>query len=327
VRKGARVIKEIAWRWREIGADARICDLIDSQVSAIEAGCGRVSSDGPRGALSAAFDLIEARIAAFDDSDDAPAEAEERAPQPSPAAPPDEISVAVAAPQTSTDDVAETEMRAAAMPAAEAVASAEAAEMTVDKAAATADVMATASEASAEATDMTAETLEAPAEIVDATGEASDVPVDDLHTAPADADAHDEAVLEMVALEMAAADPDEADDVSGIADVPAVETVGIQPAEIRPTEIQTAGQPSAEPEIVARTPEPVAAPVQPESVPTSLQTSLQPSAEASSADAAEPSLGASLLASGLLRRPRASSSDPLAPIRRMSQAEKIAFFS
>ena len=37
-RKGARVIREIAWRLREIGADGRICDLIDSQVSAIEGG-------------------------------------------------------------------------------------------------------------------------------------------------------------------------------------------------------------------------------------------------------------------------------------------------
>src|SRR5258707_1135363 len=32
IRKGSRIIKEISWRWREIGADGRICDLIDSQV-------------------------------------------------------------------------------------------------------------------------------------------------------------------------------------------------------------------------------------------------------------------------------------------------------
>src|SRR5665213_3819435 len=31
-RKGARIIREISWRWREIGADGRICDLLDSQV-------------------------------------------------------------------------------------------------------------------------------------------------------------------------------------------------------------------------------------------------------------------------------------------------------
>ncbi len=45
IRKGARIIKEISWRWREIGADGRICDLLDSQVSAIEAGCGQVAAN------------------------------------------------------------------------------------------------------------------------------------------------------------------------------------------------------------------------------------------------------------------------------------------
>src|SRR5882724_5563031 len=33
VRKGTRVIREISWRLREIGADGRICDLIDSQLN------------------------------------------------------------------------------------------------------------------------------------------------------------------------------------------------------------------------------------------------------------------------------------------------------
>jgi hypothetical protein len=41
----------------------------------------------------------------------------------------------------------------------------------------------------------------------------------------------------------------------------------------------------------------------------------------------EPSLGATILASGILQKPRAPANDPLAPIRRMTQAEKIAFFS
>ena len=40
-----------------------------------------------------------------------------------------------------------------------------------------------------------------------------------------------------------------------------------------------------------------------------------------------PSLGSSLLANGIVSRPRVSRPDPLAPIRRMSQNEKIAFFS
>ena len=68
-RKGARVIREIAWRLREIGADGRICDLIDSQVSAIEDACGKVAGTDPAIALGAAFDLIEGRIAAFDEAD------------------------------------------------------------------------------------------------------------------------------------------------------------------------------------------------------------------------------------------------------------------
>src|SRR3974390_3220559 len=65
IRKGARIIKEISWRWREIGADGRICDLIDSQVSAIEAGGGAVAGHDPRAALTAAFDLIKTSIEAF----------------------------------------------------------------------------------------------------------------------------------------------------------------------------------------------------------------------------------------------------------------------
>src|SRR5262249_36646276 len=69
VRKGARIIKEISWRWREIGADSRICDLIDSQISAIEASCGVISEIDPRPDVSAAFDLVRDRIDGFCDDD------------------------------------------------------------------------------------------------------------------------------------------------------------------------------------------------------------------------------------------------------------------
>ena len=68
VRKGARIIKEISWRWREIGADSRICDLLDSQVSAIEASCGQISEIDPRPDVSAAFDLIRDKIDGFGES-------------------------------------------------------------------------------------------------------------------------------------------------------------------------------------------------------------------------------------------------------------------
>lgn len=49
--------------------------------------------------------------------------------------------------------------------------------------------------------------------------------------------------------------------------------------------------------------------------------------EIASAEPAPASLGASLIASGIIAKPMSPRSDPLAPIRRMSQAEKVAFFS
>src|SRR6202163_3265416 len=66
VRKGARVIREIAWRLQEIGADGRICDLIDSQVSSIESAAGKLNSADLAAALHGAFDQIEEKIASFD---------------------------------------------------------------------------------------------------------------------------------------------------------------------------------------------------------------------------------------------------------------------
>src|ERR1700685_345404 len=55
VRKGARVIREIAWRLREIGADGRICDLIDSQVVVVESAAGKLNSADPAAAPRGAF--------------------------------------------------------------------------------------------------------------------------------------------------------------------------------------------------------------------------------------------------------------------------------
>src|SRR5258707_3055845 len=126
VRKSARVIREIAWRLREIGADGRICDLIDSQISVIQAGCGQISSTGPRAALGAAFDLIEERIEAFGGCDTiAPQAAEEAMPQPSPAEDTEAATsmpaeTVVVAPEVVAvgDEVAEVSVEMADMPAA-----------------------------------------------------------------------------------------------------------------------------------------------------------------------------------------------------------------
>jgi len=96
----------------------------------------------------------------------------------------------------------------------------------------------------------------------------------------------DDAVLDLIALEMAAPDFDE----PAGAETHAVETASV--------ELDMAAQ--AEIVIVS---EPISAPPP------------------------QPSLGASLIANGIVRRPDTPALDPLAPIRRMSQAEKIAFFS
>ena len=252
VRKGARVIKEISWRWREIGADARICDLLDSQVGAIEAGCGRISSTGPQAALSAAFDLIAKRIGEFDESDAAPSQASEEATRsPSPSA------------------ALSDEMLAAAQEAVQAASTTNDGEAAISTSAIPTGAVA----ATAEAPDVTAETADA-------------------------ADAHDDAILNLIALEMAAPDPSNTGDNFNT-DI---------------DEIHVAEPPPADPEIVAERPEPVVAPQ-----PSPIQPSFQPSLEVS--------LGSTLIANGIVRGPHAVQSDPLAPIRRMSQAEKIAFFS
>src|ERR1700730_15171132 len=120
VRKGARVIREIAWRWRGIGTDGRICDLSDSQASAIEAGCGQIASINPLGALSAAFDLIEKQIAEFGDGAAVfPQAAEEAVPSSSASAPPspsDEMPASELEPAPAAASNSDTAINTRAMP-------------------------------------------------------------------------------------------------------------------------------------------------------------------------------------------------------------------
>jgi hypothetical protein len=241
LRKGIRVIREISWRWREIGADGRICDLIDSQTGAIEAGCEQISSSDPRASLRAAFDLISQELDKFGDREAASQSVEES------------TIAAAAAAADETPAVAETEPPATTSHDAEA-------SITV----------------SAVSVDAAMATLE-PAE---STAEA--------------ADANDEAVLDLIAFEMAAADPADAD------------------ADIYGEDVRAADPAPAEPETIA---EIVATPA------ATIRLSPEPEPRP------QPSLGSTLVASGIVRRPVSLASDPLAPIRRLSQAEKIALFS
>jgi hypothetical protein len=157
----------------------------------------------------------------------------------------------------------------------------------------------TALESDSEAADLTAETSDVTtaAEAVSA----MEAPAESAVMTPEDADAHDEAVLDMIAAEMAA--PDMSDDEF----------------DSEPAEMELDDLPPAEPRIIALS-EPIA--VAPEMVAAVQPPAPQPAPE----PAPEPSLGSTLLANGFLQK-SASSADPLAAIRRLSQVEKIALFS
>jgi hypothetical protein len=278
VRKGARVLREIAWRLREIGNDGRICDLIDSQVAVIEKGAEQITAEEARVALEAAFAALEGRLAEFGDNDGAPAPA--------------------MAPEAAAPSPVQQEMPAAAVaetidappPMAEAT---EAPSVAFE--APSGALAASAGTALAEAEAVHAEAAEAPA-AAELTGEA--------------ADAHDEALLDMIAMEMGAPDPISDDEIAAAV---AEEVRAHQPAPV-------------EPEIVAVAPAPETRPIAPP-VREAFAPPPRPTAVIEPVAPREVSLGSTIIASGMLRKPATAANDPLAPIRRMSQAEKIAFFS
>jgi hypothetical protein len=316
VRKGARVIREIAWRLREIGNDGRICDLIDSQVAVIEAGAGEISSDEARAALRAAFVSIAGRLAEFgDDAATPPVAGAAVAEAPVADAPVSEAVVAeaavseaavsetvVAEPAVAEPAVAEpspTPQQAAPVAVAETV---EMAPVEMAPEAPTSALAPAAELASAEAGAALAEVEAAEAaEVTDAVTDAA-------------ADAYDEAVLDIIAQEMGAPDEFEVDDTATMI----VEEAHI--AELAPAEPEMMAQ--VPDPIVAEVPEPIAEPAPPPA-----DTPVQAAVEVVPAPVIEISLGSSIIASGMLRKPGGAANDPLAPIRRMSQAEKIAFFS
>jgi hypothetical protein len=69
IRKGARVLKKISWRWREIGTESRTCDSIDTEVDAIQESCRQLAGIDIRAELAEAFELIRTRLEAFAEDD------------------------------------------------------------------------------------------------------------------------------------------------------------------------------------------------------------------------------------------------------------------
>ena len=164
------------------------------------------------------------------------------------------------------------------------------------------------------------------------------------------AEAEDDAVLAAIAMEMAAPDPEFDEIVEPVemaAEIP--EPVA---AEIAAAVVAEVPEPiAAEPAVAARIEETaVEAPIAMESLARLTDAIADAAAEvmeqpamamaATATFGAAPaatlpmpspmpdtSLGATILASGILQKPRPPANDALAPIRRMTQAEKIAFFS
>lgn len=330
--RGVRIIKEISWRWREIGADGRICDLIDSQLASIEAACGQISTIDPRVELKAAFDLLRDRVEQLDGG---------ATPQAAPSA-----GTASEAP------VAFTEMPRdiAATPEPEAAAEADTtealamAEQAVDAAAAPA--MVAESDIASDQVAVEDVALEEPIAEPAAFAEAADAFPPD-----AAAEAEDEAILEAIALEMAAPDPEfdeivEPVELAAPMPEPMASDVSAPVAAELPAPIASepvvAEEPAADAPIamdsLARLTDAIAeaaAEVMEQQAPAmaatatfaAASTATLPMPSPLSTSSPEPSLGATILASGILQKPRAPANDPLAPIRRMTQAEKIAFFS
>jgi hypothetical protein len=287
-RNGARIVREIAWTLRECGADTRICDLLDTQVKAIEADQQHAATADSRLAVLASFDVLVQRIEQIATGDIA-----QGAPQPA-AAPGADVAAekreaSVTPLFRPTTDVVSDAPAAATAPSVEAATPSAVVEAPVETTAteasdaiatAMADMLQEAAEAVALAEPETATAIEA------AAAPEPDIAALDTETA------QDLAVLDMVAMEMAALDASE--DFS--------EAESALPEMAAP---ELAGPAMAEPVV------PVLETTLPEPVP----------------EAPQPSLGAALIANGVISNPNVPASDPLAPIRRMSQAEKIAFFS
>ncbi|PIT06294.1 hypothetical protein TSA1_24900 [Bradyrhizobium nitroreducens] len=372
--RGVRIIKEISWRWREIGADGRICDLIDSQLASIEAACGQATTIDPRVELRIAFDLLKDRVEQTDGgtTPQAPAPVQEAPSFVAEAAPVETAPAAMAsdAPATAEAPVAFTETPQdiaaagepeAAMEAAGAAEAFAAAEPALDAAAA--PEIATESQIAIQeiAVPDIAPDQAAPETI--ATEAREDVSFEEPAPEPAAfaeatgafaldaaAQAEDDAVLEAIALEMAAPDP-EFDEIIAQAEMDTAIPEPMAAEAAAPIAAELPEPVASQPVVAPVVEEPAAdAPIAMDSLARLTDAIAEAAAEvmeqpapamAATANFAaapttplpklspvpEPSLGATILASGILQKPRAPANDPLAPIRRMTQAEKIAFFS
>ena len=315
-RKSARIIREIVWGLRESGADPRICNILDGQARAIEAACDEFPLAAIRDRVLASLDALlpqdqEAAPVIAESTSDEHAAIEITA---------DAAPALTQAPETQPEAVV-AETAVAEAPVAEApIMEAAVAEAVTAKIEAAMDIIAPASP---EAPSLEAASLEDVASEVEALLEAA------AEAPPAPA----AAVAETP--QPAPAAPAPRSIMTASASQPAPQPMAERtPAHDEPVSQAPVVATAASLPHVAPTDDPV-----PESV-----TVLAAEDPASSNDlwadieaeiaplppfdpAHEDSLGASLIEQGVVARPSNGRADLLAPIRRMSHAERIAFFS
>ena len=301
IAKGLRIIREISWRWRETGADGRICDILDAQVAAIESSTGQISVDSVRAAVDQAFAEIDARIDEYSPGSAEPPQARREA---------EDVNVVRFPAPAEEAAGAESETATTIATAAEASV---AEELAVTPEAGVAEAAAAMSEPVAEAAAPIAAVVEA-IEFVD----------------EAVAGADDEALLDLIAAEMSAPQSIDDDNDITIAETAATPDIG----ERAPFEPETYEPKPYEPKPYEPKPAaprfetaPVAAAARPAPPAVAATSASGPAPAPTLIGEAELSVGSAVIASGILNKPKVPANDPLAPIRRMSQAEKIAFFS
>jgi hypothetical protein len=378
INKGVRIIREISWTLREYGTDARICDMLDRQVSVIEGSHLRTIAPEKRDAVLATFDLLIRRIgelggssgaAPWSDAETMPSTTGQDAPvattaeaappafetapgsvsEPTALTVPDEVGMMM--PETATQQnsvhsafaqetpVQDNSVREEASVLGTSVPGAAAQDPSSRETPGREPSGRDSSVRDSAVHDTSADrddTLQTPspsfpasaATLMISQAEVAPIEFSEQEAVATDADAttldpeteHDLAVLDAIALEMAEPETTHAN----LAEPPHGVDAGTIETDTIATDLAetgVAGAAMAEIGIVS----PVAiASVAVEAAPkTAMAVDPKPAPQVPSQP---PSLGASLIASGIVSS-RSAVHDVLAPLRRMSQAERIAFFS
>jgi hypothetical protein len=337
---GTRNIREVATTLRDCGADVRICDLLDSQIAAVESAYRLIIAIDPD-EIVASFDVMLERIddlASAGPADGAaPSNGGSTAQQSQPAAA--DVAAAQAEPAATTPApavTAEAETAAAEHPAApglvivpamlgdevEFVEPQTAADAAMDAAAP--DVVQEIADTAPAAASIEAISTDQPAPpeaAMPAANAVAEHPIDEVVARDAET-AEDDAILDLVAREMSALDFS-----NDIEDESLVDPLGSERAEPAVDE-STIDQPVAgEPAMTAVADAPSIVIAAADELADAVLTQALGDVAKDAPPSAPDSLGAALLASGAVSHPTAMQSGVLTPIRRMTQAEKIAFFS